>query len=395
MSDIHRTDQKLERIHQKIDESNIDELSKKALKEFDRDCTASGLGKVRLAKYLYLLLRIRSMLGKSFSDATKKDIIVVVEQIERSKIEAWTKHDYKVTLKKFYKWLRGVEHPGAYPPEVDWITTTMRNSDHVLPEEILTQDEIRRMVEVASNLKEKAMISVLYESGCRAGEFLSLKIKNVQLDDFGAVLITEGKTGGRRVRIVASAPTLAMWLDSHPLKNDPAAPLWVSSATNRKNRPLEYRGFVKALEKIAEDAEVKKRVNPHSFRHARATHLANSLTEAQMKELFGWTQGSKMASIYVHLSGRDVDNALLQLYGLKIPENRTVNAKDMMKTCPRCNERNAWDSKFCRRCAMVLDVDTARQMERAEDIVSRLLEDPQTKKMLVQRLYELGQITTG
>jgi len=45
--------------------------------------------------------------------------------------------------------------------------------------------------------------------------------------------------------------------------------------------------------------EGKKRVNPHSFRHARATHLANHLREDQMKEFSGWTQADEMGSIYV------------------------------------------------------------------------------------------------
>lgn len=44
-----------------------------------------------------------------------------------------------------------------------------------------------------------------------------------------------------------------------------------------------------------------------------------------MKEFFGWVQASNMASIYVHLSGRDVDNALLKVYGIQnTKENKKV-----------------------------------------------------------------------
>ncbi|HDS45716.1 MAG TPA: hypothetical protein ENN68_06465 [Methanomicrobia archaeon] len=49
---------------------------------------------------------------------------------------------------------------------------------------------------------------------------------------------------------------------------------------------------------------MKKRVNPHNFRHSWSTHLASRLTESQMEEYSGWVQGSKMLSIYVYLSGR-------------------------------------------------------------------------------------------
>jgi len=39
----------------------------------------------------------------------------------------------KVTLKKFYKWLRGLDGKGVYPEEVAWIRTTMKNGNNTLP----------------------------------------------------------------------------------------------------------------------------------------------------------------------------------------------------------------------------------------------------------------------
>jgi site-specific recombinase XerD len=63
-------------------------------------------------------------------------------------------------------------------------------------------------------------------------------------------------------------------------------------------------------------AGLNKRVYTHLLRHTRATELASILTEAQMKELLGWTQSSDMPSVYVHLSGRDVDSAFLKAHGI-------------------------------------------------------------------------------
>lgn len=63
------------------------------------------------------------------------------------------------------------------------------------------------------------------------------------------------------------------------------------------------------FKKAARKTKIRKRCNPHIFRHSRATLLAQHLTEAQLKQVFGWTQSSKMASVYVHLSGRDNDDA--------------------------------------------------------------------------------------
>jgi len=383
--DIYHKDAGLERLDKKIRAANIDEASKEKLLEYKRYLFLAGLGKLRIMKHLYLALRIRHMLKKPFSRTTKQDIIRVIEEVEKSDFKPWTKHDYRLVMKKFYKWLRGVEKPGIYPPEVEWISLGMRNNNHRLPDEILTVEEVKQIAEVATHPRDKALVAVLYESGCRVGELLNLRLKHVEFDDYGAVMIVDGKTGMRRVRLVASAPALAVWMDSHPLKKDKEAPLWVNI---RSAKPLDYAGCHKLLRVLAKKAKITKPVNPHSFRHARATHLASNLTEAQMKEVFGWVQASKMAAVYVHLSGRDVDSALLELYGLKKKEDAKGLKLDV-KVCPRCHEKNSWDSEFCKRCALVLDIEAAKEMERATTTLDKLLEDPRARKYLLQRLYEM------
>ena len=57
-------------------------------------------------------------MASPFEEATKDDIVELIAKIERRNYAEWTKHDYKVILRKFYKWLRGTDD---YPPEVRWI----------------------------------------------------------------------------------------------------------------------------------------------------------------------------------------------------------------------------------------------------------------------------------
>jgi integrase/recombinase XerD len=79
------------------------------------------------------------------------------------------------------------------------------------------------MIENATNLRDKAFISTLYESGCRIGELLPIKLRSVVFDEYGAVLIVDGKTGMRRIRLISSVPLLANWISNHPFKNNPDA----------------------------------------------------------------------------------------------------------------------------------------------------------------------------
>jgi site-specific recombinase XerD len=295
--------------------------------EFIKEQEAKGLSKKRIEKYRIELRIIQNKYyQKDFESLTTEKLREIVRQIENSNYSEWSKHDLKVILRKFVKWLNQKFNKNI---DTSFISIKVKNN-HKLPEEILTQEEIERMINVCDNIRDKAIISVLYESGCRIGEFLSLKLKNVQFDEYGAVLIIpNGKTGSRRVRIVNSAQLLKAWLNVHPLKHDSESYVWITNF-NRKNKErwsvLSEQSINKILKDIAKRAGINKKVYPHLLRHSRATHLASFLTEAQMKEFFGWTQSSNMASIYVHLSGRDVDNALLKIYGLKKEELKPEQA---------------------------------------------------------------------
>ena len=380
----------LERVRK---DPEINEKNRKLILEFADKCFADGISKGRLCKLLYTIRYIARYLKIPFPKATKKDIQGVVAEVERcERYAAWTKYDYKVILKKFYKWLKGNDE--VFPEEVRWIHPSVRGSKRTLPEELVTEDEVKRMAEAATHPRDKALVLVLYESGCRIGEIMSLRLKSVQFDEYGAVLRVSGKTGDRRVRVVASAPSLAAWFDVHPHRDDPNSAVWVGRYHRYSDHVPSYASFIVVLRELAVRAGVKRRIYPHLFRHSRATALAGKLTEAQMKEHFGWVQSSKMASVYVHLSGRDVDNAILQTYGVVNKELTAPDEKFIPKNCPRCKTHNAPTSKFCTSCGYVLDAAVIYQAEnerqKADELMNMLMQDPEFKKMAVAKLLASG-----
>ena len=143
------------------------------------------------------------------------------------------------------------------------------------------------------------------------------------------------------------------------------------------------------LRKIAKRAGIKKKVNPHIFRHSRATDLANLLTEAQMKQYFGWTKDSKMAATYVHLSGRDIDEAILKIHG-KLDENEKL-AHEQLKTqmCPICRHENAPEADYCLRCRRPLNLRTLLETEEKEKELLRLMTPEMIEQMIQKRVDEI------
>lgn len=383
--DIYNFERKIENSIHRIRNSSIDKENINSIIGFYQDGLTRGLSKARLNKYLCNLETIAKLFGKNFVNATKDDIVLLVRKIEENDYSDWTKHDYKLILKIFYKWLR---KRVDYPEEVTWIKIRVRNNN-ILPEEVLNEDEIKNLAEKATNLRDKALILVLYDSGCRIGEILSLRIKNVQFDDFGAVLIVSGKTGDRRVRIIASSPKLNLWIENHPLKDNPNAPLWVSFNKKDRYSNLNYEAAKNVIRAIAERAGIRKRIYPHLFRHSRATHLANFLTEAQMKQHFGWARNSEMASTYVHLSGRDVDNALLKLNNVELDKEKREE-KFRISTCPRCRLKNSPDSKFCSFCGLCLDIKTALELDqarlKADKLMTELVKKPDVLDQILKAI---------
>ena len=373
-----------------VKNSKISKRNKEIIIKFHNYCLAEGLSVSRVTRYLGCLKRMCLWMKKDLEVIDKDDMVELVQKIETRDCKEYTKIIYKVTLKKFYKWINN----GEYPEMVKWFKTHVKHRERKLPEELLTKEDIKKIVEKAEHPRDKALIAVLYESGCRMSEIALLKIKNISFDEYGAKLMVAGKTGMRRVRVISSAPYLSAWLGIHPDKENPDTYIWINLIRD-KGKLMGYRNYVRIIKTSADKAGIKKRVNPHAFRHARATHLASHLTEAQMNQLFGWVQGSDMPATYIHLNGKDVDNALLRMHGIKEQEDKQ-NGNDVLKTrdCARCGLVNGATSGFCQRCGAPIDPKTIAQFsenrDNADEVMNKLVKDPEVLKLLQKKLQEMG-----
>lgn len=360
--DIYKTSEQVDAIAKKIAGSKkINKFNKKKIAEFTQLCKARGLMPASIRKDLYSLYFIAKHTKKKFPDATKKDIIKLQSLIKSKKWSEETKKNHSIALKKFYKWLYGMEEKGQYPECVAWINTTIRKSRTKLPEDLITEDEIEQMLQVADNKRDKAFTLLLYETGARIGEILNVKVKHIVFQDNIGFVMLNGKTGMRRVTVIASVPILAQFLDIHPFKERPDEYLFMTKFNHmegkRGYRQLTYAGARKILKTLAEKANIKKRIHPHLFRHSSATRAAKFLTEAQMKEYYGWTMSSDMPSIYVHMSARDTEDAIKRMNGINIEEKQQV--KKTIVACRTCKQKNSPGSKFCNYCGSILSLETA------------------------------------
>nr|WP_255334420.1 tyrosine-type recombinase/integrase [Methanosarcina sp. KYL-1] len=367
----YKNNKGLRNLESRIKDATYSEANKKSILDFENYLFAEGIKTIRVLKYLMQLNTLAEMFqeinGKNFSEMDRLDIQAVVARIERSDLAEWTKRDYKVTIRRFFSWLQGENNAAA------WVKTTVKMNARKLPDNLLTEEEIKRMIEAADHTRDKAIIAILYDSGCRIGELGGLQIKNVNFDQFGAVLSVQGKTGARRVRVIFSVPYLAAWLDVHSDKENPEAYIFVMLRGKGKGKKqMQYAALTKIIKNAAKKAGIKKRVHNHLFRHSRSTELAQHLTEAQMEAHLGWVHGSNMPATYVHLSGKQVDDAMLRIYGMKKKEDMLPELTS--KPCPICEKINGPTSKFCTRCGHPLDQQTLQEINEIENKIPELLQ---------------------
>jgi site-specific recombinase XerD len=322
------------------------------------------------------ILQLRRQLQKPYSMVTKDDIKLLFKWMDNKHYKVETHEKFRAILKKFYKMIYG--NGESYPDCVSWFSVNVgkdkksqeRNIDI---NEYLIEEEVRKLIEAAPTIQKKAFLATCYEAGARPEEQLRLSNLDCKLDTNGIVMILRGKTGERRVRIVSFVPLLQQWLEIHPLKDQKQFPLWISTATNNKNKPLGLKAGESIIKEALDIAGLNdKKSRLYILRHSRASHLCQFLTEAQMCVFFGWQHGTKVVRRYIHLSGKDLDNTLLS-----IGEGKYVIKEDEYQLkiykFNRCSETLSPTMQFCSRCGLTTKISEQYTKERDLEIENNQL----------------------
>lgn len=383
------------RIRRTLDavDSELSVKNAELIRKYDKEMVRRSLAEGTRLKHHLILLSLSRILNKDWEDTTKEDIEELVYQVMQkfSKSGKETHHtwDHKKILKIFFRWFklgsRDFRDVGN-PDETKWIRLRAVSSN-IVREQLLTDEDLTKILRVCINPRDKAFFDVHYEAGTRPCEILSLRIKHVKFDKYGAVIHVDGKTGPRPIRLVRSVPNLAKWMDEHPFNDDPEAPLWIILERPKYGDPMAYHTASAMLKRAMTRTELKKHVNLKLFRHSEATNSAKFLNEAQMRIRHGWTPSSKMPENYVHLVNADVDEAYLNHLGIKPKEDEKVNVP---KICHICKMSNSPESEICNKCGKPLDLKKALEMEEKAS-EQNFMTNKLAGKILVQMLMT-GQI---
>ena len=188
--------------------------------------------------------------------------------------------------------------------------------------------------------------------------------------------------------LIFSVPYLKSWLTVHP---DRRGDQWLFG--------VSHDGKITQMSESAPNAAIRyignkaglRRIHPHMLRHSRLTELAtNGLGEYQLKGVAGWTPNSRMSERYIHLSGRDNLNAVLQAQGVETKHAEKPQPILSSAHCPNCDAIIGLEAVFCPSCGFVLDEKMRlAKVDKVAELESQLKATQEQQREILKLLARL------
>jgi integrase/recombinase XerD len=250
-----------------------------------------------LDRFLLFLSREK----RPWADARESDLTAFVRSESKAGLGARSLARRISVIKSFYRFLlvdgRLDKNPAAH--------LTAPKSWSALPK-CLSETEVKTLLEIpdkaeARGLRDRAMLEVMYASGLRVTELVSLRPADVRLKD--EYILCRGK--GAKERIVplgkSAAKAVARYLEKARTeiaagKNGDALFL------TRLGRPFTRQGFWKMMKTYAKAAGLLPKVHPHVLRHSFATHLLEHGADLRSVQMMLGHSQITTTQIYTHVS---------------------------------------------------------------------------------------------
>ncbi len=262
-------------------------LSKNTIDSYARDIT-------KFSNFIY------NSVSKSLTECVNKDLLFFLAHLKEDGYSSKTIARNVSSIKSFYRFL----HNENVIKQNPFIEIKTPRTEKRLPD-VLNEDEVMLVLnapDVNDNigLRNKTLFEVLYATGLRVTELISLTVNNVNLE--AGFLIVMGK--GSKERIVPMGEEAVSWIRryladsrSNILKNTISDFLFL----NRYGKPLSRQGFWKIIKKYCLIAGITKKVSPHTFRHSFASHLLGGGADLRSVQTMLGHSDISSTQIYTHI----------------------------------------------------------------------------------------------
>ena len=248
------------------------------------------------------LLLLCETVKKEVINLKKNDIKKFLDNVDAT---PRTKAHYLTVFNSFYKYLVFMDKIDVNP--CDGIKSP--RLEKKLPN-YLTSDEIDKLFDLRLtkpiDYRNKALLEVIYATGARISEVISLELNQIDFEE--CVIKVMGK--GKKERIIPLGNTalnsLYIYISNYRaflVKNDTCNYVFL----NKNGTKISRQGVFKILKELANNADIKKEISPHTLRHSFATNLLNNGADLRViQELLGH-ENLETTEIYSHLQNKKIE----------------------------------------------------------------------------------------
>lgn len=256
-----------------------------------------GLSEKTLERYEMILRKFFEDIGKPLEEIQTNDIRAYLYMLmDSGKQAAGALDGTRSCLRTFFEWA------------VDEGYTKKNPARQIRPikgekkeRQFLTDADLELVRDACEDLTEAAMIEFLYSTGCRVGELVILKKKDVNFATHEVRLIGKGNKHRTSYMNAKCEYSLRKYLLA---REDDSEFLFVGR--RRPHNPYTNRGVEKLIEKIGKAAGLPYKLMPHILRHTTATHaLQRGMDITEIQQLLGHSK-LDTTMIYAKIAQDDV-----------------------------------------------------------------------------------------
>ncbi|MGV0437320.1 site-specific tyrosine recombinase XerD [Corynebacterium mastitidis] len=254
-----------------------------------------GLSWNTLSNYRRDLRRYLDWLGKPLAQVTKADVEAYVADIQRGGLSPASAGRALVVVRGLHRF--AVEE-GALDVDVAREVSPPRTGQH-LPD-VWSVEDVSALLdsipgETPIDLRDRALLELLYATGARISEIVALDV-----DDVDEMLVLTGKGSKQRMVPVGTAALRAV--EAYTVRGRPAFKGGRALFLNRRGGRLSRQSSWAVLKARAAAAGIDKHISPHTLRHSFATHLLQGGADVRVvQELLGHSSVTT-TQIYTHVT---------------------------------------------------------------------------------------------
>ena len=166
--------------------------------------------------------------------------------------------------------------------------------------EVLSKEEVIRMIDGTKNLKHKCILSLLYSAGLRRGELLNLKLADI---DSNRMLIRVENSKGGKDRYTLLGKNMLEELRAYFKSYKPKTYLFEGP----NGGPYSAKSILNIVKRAGAREKIRKNVVPHMLRHSFATHLLEDGVNLRQIQLLLGHNSSKTTEIYTHVANTSMN----------------------------------------------------------------------------------------